>query len=254
VTDSSPIVAKKTESRVLVQLCTYNELENLKLLIPLIQEQLPDTDLIVVDDNSPDGTGEYVKSLSDDNPHIHLISRVDERGLGSAVIAGFEYALSQQYDLLLTLDADLSHPPRYIPDLLALMESADVAIGSRYVAGGGVVGWNWKRKFMSWGVNTYSRWLLGLTNKDNSGNFRCYRLEKLAEIDFQRVRSTGYAFMEEILYRCHRVGCRFAETPIVFEDRTIGESKINMTEAVKALWIIFRLSIDRLFGVTVRKA
>ncbi len=249
----SSIDPPKHESRLLVLLCTYNELENLKLLIPLIQEQLPNTDLIVVDDNSPDGTGEYVKSLSEEDPHVHLISRVDQRGLGSAVIAGFEYALSKQYDLLLTLDADLSHPPKYIPELLALMQTADVGIGSRYVTGGGIIGWNWKRKFMSWGVNTYSRLLLGLPNKDNSGNFRCYRLAKLAELDFRKVRSTGYAFMEEILYRCHRVGCRFAETPIVFEDRTIGESKINMSEAVKALWIIFRLSIERLFGVAVRK-
>ncbi|MDB4680068.1 MAG: polyprenol monophosphomannose synthase [Planctomycetaceae bacterium] len=249
----SPINFPQHESRLLVLLCTYNELDNLKILIPLIQEQLPETDLIVVDDNSPDGTGEYVKSLSEEYSRVHLISRIDQRGLGSAVIAGCEYALSNQYDHLLTMDADLSHPPKYIPDLLALMQSADVAIGSRYVAGGGVVGWDWKRKLMSWGVNVYSRVLLGLPNKDNSGNFRCYRLEKLAELDFRKVHSTGYAFMEEILYRCQRVGCRFVETPIVFEDRTIGESKITMSEAVKAIWIIFRLSLERLCGVSVRK-
>ena len=251
MTDSnSP--ADNSDTRLLVQLCTYNEAENLKRLIPLIFEFVPHADLVVVDDNSPDGTSDFVSTLSENDSRIHLITRTNERGLGSAVLTGFRYTIEQDYDLLLTLDADLSHPPKYIPNLLSLMETADVAIGSRYVRGGGIVGWNLKRKVMSTCINIYSRLLLGLPNKDNSGNFRCYRVSKLAELDFAKVRGTGYSFMEEILYRCHRNGCRFAETPIVFEDRTIGESKINTTEAWKAVWVIFRLFLDRLTGAEVR--
>jgi len=252
VTDlSAP--TNNSDPRLLVLLCTYNEAENLSRLIPLLFEVVPQFDLVVVDDNSPDGTSDYVSSLQAENPRIHLITRTNERGLGSAVLTGFRYAIDQDYDLLLTLDADLSHPPKYIPDLLKLMETADVSIGSRYVQGGGIVGWNLKRKVMSTCINIYARVLLGLPNKDNSGNFRCYNVRKLKELDFEKVRSTGYSFMEEILYRCHRIGCRFAETPIVFEDRTIGESKINMKEAWKAVWVIFRLSLDRLAGAEVRK-
>ncbi|MBD3672169.1 MAG: polyprenol monophosphomannose synthase [Planctomycetaceae bacterium] len=241
------------EPRLLVQLCTYNEAENLAHLIPQIFAAAPQADLVVIDDHSPDGTSDYVRSLMPEDKRIHLITRMNERGLGSATIAGFRYAIDEDYDLLLTMDADHSHPPRYIPDLLKAAKRADVAIGSRYVPGGGVVGWNLKRKMMSWCINIYSRLLLGLPNKDNSGNFRCYRVDKLAELDFEKIRSGGYSFMEEILYRCHRIGCQCAETPIVFEDRTIGESKINMGEAWKALWVIFRLFLDRVAGKEVRK-
>ena len=238
---------------LLVLLCTYNEKENLARLIPAIFEQTPTADLLVVDDGSPDGTADFVRKLAADDSRITLIERSGKLGLGSAVIAGFRYAIQHSYTYLLTLDADLSHPPRYVPDMLALREEADIVIGSRYVPGGGIQGWGPKRKFMSWGINFYSRLLLGLPNRDNSGNFRCYRVARLAELDLERVRSSGYAFMEEILFRCKRLGCRFRETPIVFEDRQIGESKINKTEVVKALWILFRLFLDRLLRVPVRK-
>jgi len=250
--NASSTESTESDSRLLVLLCTFNERENLERLIPLIQEQTPKADLLVVDDNSPDGTADYVQQLRQKDSRIHLLSREGKQGLGSAVISGMQYAIDNHYDLLLVMDADLSHPPRYIPDLLEKVQDADISIGSRYIEGGGIVGWNWKRKFMSWGVNTYSRLFLGLPNQDNSGNFRCYRLSRLSELDFSKIHSTGYSFMEEILYRCHRIGCRIVETPIVFEDRTVGESKINLGEVLKALWIIFRLWFDRLFGVSVR--
>lgn len=240
-----------TNSSLLVLLCTYNERENIERLLPMLSETVPEADLLVVDDGSPDGTSDFVRKQLQHNEKLNLIERRGMRGLGTAVLTGFRYAVEHQYEYLLTLDADLSHPPRYIPDILALRDRADVVLGSRYVEGGGVVGWSLKRKLMSWCINIYSRLLLGLPNKDNSGNFRCYRISKLAELDFDKVRGTGYAFMEEILYRCARIGCRFAETPIVFEDRTIGESKINLREALLALWVIFRLFLDRLFGVKV---
>ncbi len=239
--------------RLLVLLCTYNERENVERLIPEILAVLPTADILVVDDGSPDGTGAYVAELAANDSRLRLLQRGGKQGLGSAVIAGFEFAFANRYELLLTLDADRSHPARYIPDLLSLMDRADVAIGSRYVPGGGIVGWGLRRKWMSRCINWYSRLFLGLPNKDNSGNFRCYRVAKLAELDLALVRGTGYAFMEEILFRCHRIGCRFAETPIVFEDRQVGESKINLREAVRALWVIFLLFLDRLVGARVRK-
>jgi dolichol-phosphate mannosyltransferase len=232
-------------------LCTYNERENLERLLPMLAETLPEADLLIVDDASPDGTADFVRAQMQHNDRISLIEREGKRGLGTAVLRGFRYAIEHRYEYLLTLDADLSHPPRFIPDLLALRDRADVVIGSRYVEGGGVTGWSLKRKLMSWSINIYARLLLGLPNKDNSGNFRCYRVSKLAELDLDRVRGTGYAFMEEILYRCSRIGCRFEETPIIFEDRTVGESKINFWEAFLALWVIFRLFLDRVFRVKV---
>ncbi|HUG19136.1 MAG TPA: polyprenol monophosphomannose synthase [Planctomycetaceae bacterium] len=239
--------------KLLILLCTYNERDNLERLIPAIFEQAPSAELLVVDDGSPDGTSQLVRELAETDARIQLIERSGKLGLGSAVIVGFEYAIEHGYESLLTLDADLSHPPRFIPDLLALRSKADVVIGSRYVPGGGIVGWGLKRKLMSWGINWYSRLLLGLPNKDNSGNFRCYRVSRLAELDLTRVRSSGYSFMEEILFRCRRLGCTFAETPIVFEDRQIGESKINLAEVIKAIWIILRLFFDRILRTPVRR-
>jgi dolichol-phosphate mannosyltransferase len=152
------------------------------------------------------------------------------------------------------MDADFSHPPSAIPALRSGMDRADVCIGSRYIPGGGIRGWGWMRHFMSRGVNWYTRLFLRLRTKDNSGSYRCYRIAKLSELDFDRIRSKGYAFQEEILYRCRRIGCRFEETPIIFEDRRYGSSKINAKEVIAALWSIFRLSLDNLFGVRVTHA
>jgi hypothetical protein len=141
-----------------------------------------------------------------------------------AILAGFRYAIEHQFDWLTNLDADFSHHPRHLPALLECMDRCDVAIGSRYVKGGGVVGWGFRRHFMSQGINWYARLLLGLRTRDNSGSYRCYRVSKLAELDLDRFRSRGYAFQEEALYRCRKIGCRFEETPILFEDRRHGES------------------------------
>lgn len=253
VSPTDPEEPALDSGKLLILLCTYNERDNLERLIPAIFEQVPAAELLVVDDSSPDRTSQLVRELAATDSRIRLIERTGKLGLGSAVIAGFEYAIEHGYEFLLTLDADLSHPPRYIPDLLALRSKADVVIGSRYVLGGGVVGWGLKRKLMSWGINWYSRLLLGLPNKDNSGNFRCYRVSRLAELDLTRVRSRGYAFMEEILFRCHRLGCTFVETPIVFEDRQIGESKINLAEVIKAIWVILRLFFDRILRTPVSR-
>jgi len=242
------------EERLLITLCTYNERENLPELIPEIHKEAPQADILVIDDNSPDGTGQLVDEMSAADPRIRALHRSGKLGLGTATLAGFNYAIEHDYALVLNLDADFSHHPRHIPALLSCMSDADVAIGSRYVPGGGVVGWGLKRHFMSSSVNFYARLLLGLTTRDNSGAFRCYRVAKLRELDLNKFRALGYAFQEEVLYRCRRIGCRFAETPITFEDRRYGESKINWREAVAALWVIFRLSIDRMLGVPVTGA
>ena len=235
--------------RVLVSLATYNESGNLRPLVEAIRQFAPAASLLIIDDNSPDGTGQLAEELKATLPDIHVIHRPGKQGLGTAILAAMRYAIDQRYDYFLNLDADFSHPPRFIPALLQGMTDHDVMIGSRYIPGGGVEGeFNLKRKFMSTGINLYARMLLGLRTKDNSGSYRCYRVSKLAEIDLDRVRSRGYSFQEEILYWCRVVGCRMGETPILFENRRSGVSKINKGEAIEALGIILRLGIDRMVG------
>lgn len=237
--------------RLLITLCTYNERENLPLLVPEILSVVPSAELLVIDDNSPDGTGDLANKLAEGDACIHVLHRAGKQGLGSAILAGFRHAIEQQFDYVLNMDVDFSHHPRYLPALISMMDRCDVSIGSRYIAGGRAVGWSWKRHFMSRSINWYARCLLGLTTRDNSGAYRCYRVARIKQLDLGLVRGRGYAFQEEILYRCRRIGCRFEETPIVFEDRQRGESKINYREVILALWVIFRLGIDRLRGVSV---
>ncbi len=232
---------------LLVSLATYNEAGNLDPLIRTIREFAPSAEILVIDDNSPDGTGDLAERLKAELGGIHVIHRAGKLGLGTAILAGMKFAIEHNYEFLLNLDADFSHPPRFIPALLAGMNDHEVMIGSRYIPGGGVEGgFTLKRKLMSSGINGYARLLLGLNTRDNSGAFRCYRVSKLAEIDLDQVRSRGYSFQEEILYWCKRVGCRMGETPILFENRRAGVSKIHMGEAVSALWILLGLGIHRL--------
>lgn len=250
--DRQDAVPASTSTRWLVTICTYNERENLPRLIPEIFRHTADVDILVVDDNSPDGTGALADDFANADPRVKVLHRPGKQGLGTAILAGLQYGIDHGYDYVINLDADFSHDPKYLPALRDCMNIADVGIGSRYVAGGGVVGWSRWRKFMSGGINWYARKLLGLRVRDASGAFRCYRLSKIRELDFRKFRGRGYSFQEEVLFRCARVWCSFAETPIIFEDRRAGTSKINWKESVGALWIIFRLWIDRFFGVSVR--
>lgn len=244
--------AAAATARILVTLCTYNESENLPGLIPVIQQFVPQAEVLVIDDNSPDGTGRLADDMASRDQRLHVLHRPRKLGLGTAILAGFRYAEERGFDFVVNLDADFSHHPRHIPELLSVMNRADVALGSRYVPGGGVVGWGLRRKFMSRGINWYARLWLGLRTRDNSGGYRCYRVAKLRELDLGKFLSRGYAFQEEVLYRCRRIGCRFVESPIVFEDRRYGRSKINYREGVAALIVIARLGIESLFGVSVR--
>lgn len=241
-------------SRLLITVCTYNELENIRQLIPELHSAAPDADILVIDDNSPDGTSAAVREISETDAQLRLLTRSGKLGLGTAMLTGFRYGIEHGYELLINLDADFSHDPKYIPDLLASIKQCDVAIGSRYVPGGGAVQWNWHRRLISRAINLYARCLLGLRTRDNSGSYRCYRVAKLAEIDWDRVISTGYVFLEEVLYRCRRVGCTFDEVPIMFLDRRHGVTKINWKEAVGALIAILWLAGQRIRRVPVRRA
>jgi dolichol-phosphate mannosyltransferase len=232
--------------KVLVSLATYNEAGNLKPLIETIRQFAPESSVLVIDDNSPDGTGAIADELAGSLSAVHVIHRPGKMGLGTAMLEAISYAVRNEYDYLLNLDADFSHPPRFIPAMIEGMRDHDVMIGSRYVPGGGVEGgFTLKRRFMSSGINLYARLTLGLKTKDNSGAFRCYRVSKMALIDLAKVRSRGYSFQEEILFWCKQVGCRVGETPILFENRRSGISKINMREAMMALWILFRLGVSQ---------
>lgn len=242
------------EKSTLVTLATYNEIENLPRLVDEIFAVLPEVGLLVIDDNSPDGTGRWCDERAAADPRVHCLHRSGKLGLGTATIAGMRCAIQHGYRFVLNMDADFSHHPRYLAAILGGMDrpdglpAVDVMIGSRYVAGGKIEGWPLKRHLMSRGVNTYARWMLGLKAKDCSGAFRCYRTAILRQVDFEAIRSRGYSFQEEILWHLKRVGAKFGETPITFADRERGSSKIDSGEAISALRIILALGVRNWLG------
>lgn len=229
--------------RTLVTLATYNEIENLPALVEEIHRVLPDADLLVVDDNSPDGTGEWCDQQSAIDPRLRCLHRTGKLGLGSATIAAIKYALESDYDLFLTLDADWSHDPIYLTELVAAIHNADVAIGSRYCTGGEIEGWPMSRRIVSRWVNALTHLLLRLPVRDASGAFRAYRVAKLRELPLENLRATGYSYLEELLWMLHRAGATFAEVPITFHERRAGKSKVNFHEACGKLRTIFRLAL-----------
>jgi dolichol-phosphate mannosyltransferase len=239
--------------KILITLCTYNEVENLRGLIPELLSLVPAANILVIDDNSPDGTGTLVAEMAKLDNRIRLLSRPGKLGLGTATLAGFRYAIEHSYDLLVNMDADFSHGPKYVPLLIAGAADCDVVIASRYMPGGGVAGWTFRRKLMSQTINFWARFWLGLRTADNSGSFRCFRVARLAEVDWDLTVARGYAFQEEILYRCRQVGCRMMEIPFIFEDRRFGVTKINLKECIVAVWVILLLGIQKLLGYRVRK-
>ena len=192
--------------RILVSLATYNERDNLAPLVPEIHRMLPAADVLVVDDNSPDGTGQLADQMAGADPRIHVLHRSGKLGLGTAILAGMRYAMQNNYDYLLNMDCDFSHHPRYLPAILAGMEKRDVMIGSRYVAGGGTRNWPLSRQFLSKGVNYLVRFLLRMPARDASGAYRCYRVSKLRQTALDRIISHGYSFQQEVLYRCRCAG------------------------------------------------
>ena len=241
-------------TRLLVTVATYNERDNILRLIADIHQYAPAADILVVDDNSPDGTGQAVDELTRTDPRVTCLHRAGKLGLGTAILVALTYARDRGYDLVVNMDADFSHPPQCIPAMVAGMDRADVMIGSRYVAGGGTVNWPLSRKLMSRGVNGLVRILFRMGVRDASGAFRCYRVAKLADVPFDRIISRGYSFQQEMLYRCHRAGCRLGETPIVFEDRKVGKSKVSWKESARSLSMIVYLGVRAFLGLDRRRA
>jgi dolichol-phosphate mannosyltransferase len=242
---SSPNASK----RILISMATYNERENLAPLIQQIHAVVPRADVLVIDDNSPDGTGQLADELARSDPRIHVLHRPGKLGLGTAILAGVHYALEHDYDLFINMDADFSHHPRYLPALLAGMQKHDVMIGSRYVPGGGALHWPWSRRLMSGGINTLVRLLLRIPAHDTSGGYRCYRVVKLRQTNLDGLLSRGYSFQQELLYRCRQAGFSIGETPIIFENRRAGASKVNVKEAVRSIGVIVWIGIRATFGV-----
>ena len=234
--------------RLLVSLATYNERENLPTLTAQIFEFAPDADILVVDDSSPDGTADWVEEQMQSDARFKLLKRSGKLGLGSAVLAAMEYAVQNGYGFLINMDADLSHSPRFLPLIRSKAEEGfDVVIGSRYVPGGKIEGWSYSRRLMSRAINVYARCLLGLKTLDNSGSYRCYRVTLLSQLDQMPILSQGYSFFEEILFRIGTLGGTFAEVPITFEERRVGQSKLNVKEIFIALWVLLRMGVWRFF-------
>ena len=236
-----------TTTRIIVP--TYNERENIEQLVEQLLAQPLDLGVIIVDDNSPDGTGEIADRLAAEHPdQVQVIHREGKLGLGTAYVAGFYRAMSEGVDFIVTMDADFSHPPERIPALVAKVEQGyDLVIGSRYVPGGKAIQCTLVRKMLSWGANAFARTLLGLKAHDTTAGFRCYRREVLESIALDQIFANGYSFLMEMLYKVQRKGWRIGEVPIIFHNRRQGVSKISRNEIYKALYTVLRLFSQRIF-------
>ena len=230
------------EDRACVVLPTYDERENLPQIVPVILAAAPIADVLVVDDNSPDGTGAIADALAARDPRVRVLHRQRKEGLGPAYLAGFADALGRGYGRIVEMDADFSHDPARLPALLAA--DADVVLGSRYVEGGGTVNWGLGRRILSRGGSLYARTVLGLPIRDLTGGFKCFRRKVLEELDLASVRSTGYAFQIELTYRAVRRGFRVVEVPITFVDRRVGQSKMTGGIVAEALWKVWKIRFD----------
>jgi dolichol-phosphate mannosyltransferase len=235
--------------RLLVVVPTYNERVNLPLVVPAILQQDPRIDVLVVDDNSPDGTGQLADEIAASTPRVHVLHRPTKSGLGKAYLAGFQWALDNRYDLIFEMDADFSHDPKFLGDFVRAAADADLVIGSRYRAGVvNVINWPISRLLLSIGANQSARWITGLPLADSTGGFKCFRREVLEAIDFEKVRSNGYAFQIEMSFRAWKKGFRLVEVPIVFTDRVEGQSKMNKRIVREAIWMVWWLRLQSLIG------
>lgn len=229
-------------------MATYNERDNLVPLIQEIRREVPHAHVLVVDDNSPDGTGQLADELAAQDPQVHVLHRAGKLGLGTAIVAAMKYAMDHGYDWFVNMDADFSHHPRYLQPLLAGMKTKDVMIGSRYIPGGGTVNWPLSRRTISRSINFLVRFLMRIPAHDCSGGYRGYRVAKLRKAGIDQLVSHGYSFQQEMLFRCHRAGCKIGETPIVFENRRAGASKVNPREAARSLAILLWLGMNAFLG------
>jgi dolichol-phosphate mannosyltransferase len=234
--------------RIIVVVPTYNEAENLPLLVPKILEQDPRLEVLVVDDNSPDGTGRLATELSRQHDRIHVLHRMEKEGLGPAYRAGFSRALELGADVVVQMDADFSHPPESLGTLLEGLEDNDVVLGSRYLNGITVVNWPIERILISYFANVYARRVTGLAISDATGGFKAIRREILEKIGYERMRSNGYSFQIELNYRFVKYGARIKEVPFFFLDRERGVSKLSLRIGLEALWMVWWLRIADALG------
>lgn len=234
--------------KTLIIVPTYNERENVVALLERIFTYVPEAHVLIVDDNSPDGTGAIADQSAAEDPRVHVMHRAGKQGLGSAYVAGFRYALDRDYEAVFEMDADFSHNPESLPVFLGELENADLVLGSRYLNGVTVVNWPIKRLILSYSANVYSRVITGMRVKDLTGGFKCFRRRVLESIDWSRVRSDGYAFQIEITFKAWRKGFRIREIPIMFVDRKAGESKMSRRIVYEAAWMVWRLRLLDLIG------
>ncbi len=242
--------------RALVTVPTYNECKNITELVEQTMRcnDNPNLsiDLVIVDDNSPDGTGQIADGIAMKNKRVHVIRRSGKLGIGSAHLEGLKFGLKNGYDYLITMDADFSHNPKYIPRLIVFMDDQDVVIGSRYIPGGGVENCKLSRKIVSKLANTYIKTMLGFNVMDCTAGFRCYRRELLEKLDLNKYYAPGYSSLVEMLYRCKRVDAKIGEIPINFKNRVLGETKLSNHEIVKSFITVIHFALDR-FGIVKQK-
>ncbi|MGB5531025.1 MAG: polyprenol monophosphomannose synthase [Ignavibacteriaceae bacterium] len=238
-----------TESKKLIIIPTYNELENLPRLLPEVLSQDNGIEVLIVDDNSPDGSAAFVENESKKNNRIHLIRRSSKQGLGTAYIAGFKYALQNSYQLIFEMDADFSHDPNEIPKFLEEIKTADVVLGSRYKNGVNVINWPMRRLLLSWFANIYTRVITGMPLHDATGGFKCFKREVLEAINLDQVKSNGYAFQIEMNFKAWKKGFRVTEIPIIFVDRLKGNSKMSKKIVREAVTMVWKLRFKSILGL-----
>ncbi len=232
----------------LVIIPTYNELDNLPRLIPIVLGQNENIHVLIVDDNSPDGTAKFVESVSSENPRVHIIKRERKMGLGTAYIAGFKYALENNYDFIFEMDADFSHDPNEIKNFLVAIKDYDLVLGSRYVHGVRVLNWPMRRLLLSFFASVYTRLITGMPIRDATGGFKCFRRKVLESINLDKVKSNGYSFQIEMTFKAYAKGFKIKEIPIVFVDRVKGKSKMSKKIVFEAVTMVWKLRFQNIFG------
>lgn len=235
--------------KTLIIIPTYNELENLPRLLPIVLSKDDGIDVLIVDDNSPDGTAAFVEYQMTNNNRIHLIKRQSKQGLGTAYIAGFKFALKNGYDFVFEMDADFSHDPKEIPRFLDEIKNSDVVLGSRYINGVNVINWPMRRLLLSSFANFYTRFIIGMPVHDATGGFKCFRREVLEAIDLDKVKSNGYAFQIEMTFKAWKKGFKVKEIPIIFVDRVKGKSKMSKKIVREAVTMVWKLRLKSIFGL-----
>jgi len=244
---SAPTPRSRVE-RVLVIIPTYNESRNLSQIVPAVLEQDRRLEVLVVDDNSPDGTGQLAEQLVAGDRRVHVLHREEKQGLGRAYLAGFRWALERDYQAVFEMDADFSHDPSFLPGFLSAIEEADLVLGSRYKTGVNVINWPISRLLLSLAANWYARAVTGLPLTDATGGFKCFRRDVLERVNLDQVVSNGYAFQIEMSFRAWRKGFRLKEIPIVFTDRVEGQSKMNRRIVREAVWMVWWLRLQAIVG------